>query len=415
MKPVKTNPSGKRLSFFLAISLITLLFSAHTHSEPMLNGIASHSELGKEQFIGGLYSSTLTNESKQLLLADEEKRIEVRVLAERFSSRRFKRMWIEGMAINASSVELAKQSNNMAAFSNMLKIKLIKGDVFAIDRNYDDVTVSLNGVKLGVIDDPSFFDLLLRTWIGPVPLSSDFRSALMVSGDTDDELLGRFQAIGATEERIAAIQEGTQALKASPAQVAVAAPDIAPPAPIVAAPKAISAPQIAAPEVKVETPAKPEEKPEETKPVVEAPKPVSTPKPAPVVAKAEPKPAPPKPKPVKEESIFDEEDDEEFTAAGLLEQQLYIATLKRVYQKKLRYPQTSLNKGQEGNIRLEITINRSGKVQSVETLEESDYKLLNREAKAAVKRTKFPKMPELIKGEDFTFTIPVAFKLVSKK
>ncbi len=409
------------------ISLIGTLNSS-AQAQSLLNGIATHTELGKEQFVAGLYTSILTDDSKSILLSNDEKRIEVRVTADRFSSRRFKRMWIEGMAINASSVELANQSNNMAKFSNMLKVKLIPGDIFAINRDTESVKVEINGTELGSIDDPLFFDLLLRTWIGPVPLSSEFRDNLLSAGEIDGALLARFQATEPKQSRIAAIEEGVLALRnSSTNNTPKDKPVINVPKVAIAAPKTPTTKQDSGTEPKIQAPTLDIAKPEIAAPgdIALAPK-IEAPKNQETTASVAVTPEPKVEDKVVEtvakveekitESIFEEDDQEEFTAANLLEQQLYIASLKRWSQKHLRYPRTSLNKGHEGNVRLEITVNRKGKVTNLETLEESKYKLLNKEARAAVKRaTPFPKMPELIDGDSFTFTLPIAFKLVSKK
>src|SRR5690606_16530248 len=54
---------------------------------------------------------------------------------------------------------------------------------------------------LGELTDPLFFDLLLRTWVGPVPLSSDFKAALLVAGNIGTEPFQRFLALTPPEER----------------------------------------------------------------------------------------------------------------------------------------------------------------------------------------------------------------------
>ena len=413
---MKTSKNPRKgLIFYVITAISILLVPLGVHSDPLLNGIASHSELGKEQFIAGLYTSTLSDQSRDILLAEEEKRIQVRVTAERFSSRRFKRMWIEGMAINASSVELAEQSKNMAAFRNMLKIKLIQGDIFTIDRSLEKVSVSLNGALLGEIDDPVFFDLLLRTWIGPVPLSSDFRKNLLTNGDVEDEALDRYLSTVPTDERIAMVEDGVRQLNEGTAnqESSSDSPVVAAIAPVIQQPSA-PRPSVAAPVIQIDQPTIDPVAENNAEPAAEtANEPeveVAAPEPVQEVAVAAPEPKPEK----KSESIF-EEDEEEFTAQTLLEQQLYIANLKRWSQKYLKYPRTALNRGYEGNVRLELVLDRAGKVQSIEFLEEAPYRTLNKEAEKAVKRAEpFPEMPQILKGDSFTFTLPISFQLVSK-
>lgn len=414
-----TRKKNNLLSRLTKVTLfLTLLYSYHTIAEPSLNGVATHAELGKEQFIGGLFTTTLTESSITILTADEPKKLQVRVLAKQLSSRRFKRMWIEGMAINASPAELERHAQNMAKFSNMLKIKLIFGDIFTVDRTLDNVSVMVNDTILGQIDDPSFFDLLLRTWIGPVPLSSDFRKDLLTEGSIKPGPLTRFQATQPSEERISIIANA-MAAKRSVTAPSIAGVDV----PAIQAP--ITAPTL--PKVVVNEPEKktPVEPKKEIPKVAIAPKkiikPTPTKAPQKKVVKAKPSPKPVAPKKVAlapmeedlDESIFDEGDDIEFTAESLLKEQLYYSRLAKYTHRFLTYPQKAWDRGREGNVRLRVTIDRTGNVMDSEILEASEHKSLNKEAKKAITRaTPYPAIPQEIQGDEYTFTFRVAFKIV---
>lgn len=407
----------QKLKTIISALVVTITLTAiHASAAPLLNGVATQSELGKEQFIAGLFTSTLSSDAKDVLLAQEDKRIQIRVTADRLSTRRFKRLWIEGMAINASSSELQKHAQHMADFSNMLKIKLIAGDIFTVDRVGANVIISLNGSQLGQIPNPGFFDLLLRTWIGPVPLSSDFKANMLVSGDVDSGLITRFESTRPTDERIAAVE---QALKAraklaeeqqseSEPKVAVVKTNIKP---NIEAPVAIAAPPTIAPKPPTSSPGESKTVSAPPKP---APKPVEEPKPAPKVEE-QPKVAALAPPPetlLDEDILEDEEDDLDFTAESLLSQQLYIAKLKRWSSSKLKYPSRAASRGHEGNVRLSIVIDRSGKVKNVDVIEAAEYSSLTKEAQNAVQRANpFPPMPEDVKGDTFLFTLPVVFQL----
>ncbi len=402
---MKTSPL--LLSMLVKLVFFAILsFATRTYADPLLNGVATHSELGKEQFVAGLFTTTLSTSANSILSSQENKRLQVRVLAKQLSSRRFRRMWIEGMAINSSPSELEKHARDMANFSNMLKIKMISGDIFTVDRREDNIQVSVNGILLGEIEDPQFFDLLLRTWIGPVPLSSDFRKDLLTEGSIKPGPLTRFESTRPSDERIAAIESAITSKRESESTATVASSDkpkvaVAPPvtaviekpsAPVIQAPSA-SAPTLALAPPELETP--------EIKP---------TPKPK------------PKPKPVAlapsqqalDESIFDDSDEDEFTAESLLKEQLYYSQLAKYTHKYIEYPAKAWDRGREGNIRLRVTINRKGKVTKTEILDEARYKSLNKEAKKAVSRASpYPAIPDEVKGEDYSFTFRIAFKIKS--
>ena len=391
----------KTISTLILFTLI--LFGANaSFGSTLLNGVAIHNELGKDQFVGGLYTSNLRTSARSILLSQETKKIEVRILANRFSSRRFKRMWIEGMAINSSPAELEKHSQHMAEFSNLLKIKLIRGDNFVIDRSKTETTVLLNGSELGKIASVDFFDLLLRSWIGPVPLSSDFRTSLLVEGVIPPDTLAIFERTKPSSERVETIrlaleERNNAAPKTAEGESGTSVPALASGA-AVSANANNNAPAS-------ETEAKADDETAQ-----------ATPAPTPKPVKKTPKPKPKKialapTEDILDESIFDDEDDE-FTAESLLIQSLYISKLARWTHKFTRYPKSALNRRREGSVRLRVTVDRKGEVKNVDILEPAKYKAMNKEAKNAVKRADpYPSMPDEVSGEDFSFTFKMTFKL----
>lgn len=407
--------------FTLITYLVLSLGSALATADPLLNGVATHTELSQEQFIAGLYTSTLSTERNDILLREEDKRMQVRVTADSITPRRFRRMWIEGMAINSSSSELEKHSENMAAFSNMLRVRLAAGDIFTVDRTASEVSVIINGTTLGTINDPTFFDLLLRTWIGPVPLSSNFRDSLLKAGETDPDTLARFDATRPTDERIAAIENAIQNRPAPATEPQVAQVDTSSEgaSPSVARP-AISAPGTTAavvrpPDLSLAQPQ--QERSQQSSqqqenagtPTAPTPRPTATPTARPTQVAVAPKPAP---SAVRDSSVLDEEDDEEFTASSLLQQQLYIAELKRWSNKFTEYPRRALDRNQQGTVRVSVTIDRQGNVKNAEVVEETRYSLLNRGAVDIVeKASPYPAIPDDIAGENFTFSFPIIFQI----
>ncbi|WP_075188353.1 TonB family protein [Teredinibacter haidensis] len=383
-----------------AIAVLLQVVALNVHAATSLNGLSIHSQLGKEQFIAALSVTSLSSSSSQILMAPEDKQIQVRILANRLSARSFKRMWIEGMAINASSAELTANAQYMADFSNMLKVKLIAGDIFTIRRKDDSVQVILNGIDLGEIQSSEFFNLLLRTWIGPVPLSSGFRDGLLVAGNVDSELLARFDATVPSDERIAAIQSVKSSQPAANTQIAAAAPAAAAIVTKPAAPTIVAPPALASPIATV--------KPEVQAPVVDEQEiVVATPVPVNKTPAAEPQQAL-----LDADLLEEEEEDFDFTAESLLAQQLYIASLKKWSYRFLVYPKRALERGWQGHVRLNVTVDRTGEVQDVVVIEGSKFKVLTKAAeKAVMKASPFPPIPQDLKGETFSFTLPVVFQL----
>lgn len=387
MKSIYPN---KILATFLLC--FTAGLSLNSMALPQLNGISIYSELGREQFIAAVYTDTVTSDARTLILAQEEKAIEVRVL-QKIYSRRFNRMWVEGIAINAGSREMTEQAQNLADFSNYMRIKLRPGDILRIERQPKEGTIIfVNGTQLGLIKDPSFFDLLLRTWIGPVPLSSDFKSELLAAGKVPDEHFERYRSVRPSKERVAAVAAALapEALDVSQASATSTTPQSSSSSAQIAqvsssaAKTSSSQATVAAASASSEAPV--------VEPVIG------------IVSEDEL---------FSDEEIFDDEQsDFTFTAESLLSEQLYISKLTRWTGNYVKYPKFAIRNEQQGTVRLTVTIARSGKVMDVQFMEKSRYEQLNKAASRAVKgASPYPAVPDEIKGETFVFTVPVVFRL----
>ncbi len=390
MKPISIRTT-------LLLLLVLLSTASKVQAAPSLNGMALHVQLGEEQFIAALYADTLSSDPRDLMLRDEDKAMEMRILADNLFARRFQRMWIEGIAINAGTSEMQKSAEHLASFSNSLKIRMIRGDILRIERLKADntTTVYLNGKVLETIPDARFFDLLLRTWLGPVPLSSNFKDALLAAGEVDAELASRFNQISPSTARIAEIGAALQPeppVEPSPPRPAVTAtPSPATPSPGEVAPGASAegtAPTEPSEEALAET--TPETPPEPEQLVTEA-------------------------NLFGDEATFEEDEDNEaysFTAENLLSEQIYIAKLTKWTSNFVSYPRGALRNQQEGTVRLTVTLARNGRVKDVQILEKAEYDTLNKAATRAVKNASpYPAVPDAIAGEQFLFTVPVVFRL----
>mgnify|MGYP000002158862 FL=1 len=399
----------------LAITALLLVNTA-AKAEPLLNGLAPHLELGQERFIAGLYVESLSEDAASIMGDAGHKRMALHVTAKRLSHRSLRRMWIEGMAINTPSGQLTKYAKDTVTFAGLFKSKLTKGDIILIDSQPGEGTaVSVNGVELGTLHTDGFFNVLLRTWIGSVPLSSDFRSQLLQNGQIDESLLAKFESIAPSTERIAAISEWTKPKPKPKTQAALAPEAIASTtisAPIIA--PTVAAPIVSAPEAATETEpsqalaAAPETSPGNADTSEPNTSKADAPTLEPTLA------ATPAAEAIEDDESYDEEESEEpeLTAESLIARQMYHSSLLRWAYQYLSYPKRSVQRGQEGSVRVSVTIDRTGKIKSQRTIEESKHSLLNREATKAVKKAgPFPVIPTAISGEEFSFTLPIVFRL----
>jgi len=160
----------------------------------MLNGVALHQELNTDYFLAGLYLPAFSNDPVEILAMKGSKRMEMRVAFDNFSPRKFAGLWRDSIVINNSPADVEKYGPEMLRFASVMKGKLVRGDQVIIDQSPVATVVSVNGIELARFG-PDFFPLLLRTWIGLRPASSDFKKDLLNKGSIKEELQTRYNAL----------------------------------------------------------------------------------------------------------------------------------------------------------------------------------------------------------------------------
>jgi len=373
------------------IILNTLLLCSFAHAEPMLNGIASHQELGEEQFIGALFSESISNNADTLLAATQPMRIELKILSQDgISARRFSRMWIDGMAINNNPELLRDQASNIVKFDTFFKGRLISGDhvIFKLTPG-QGVDTYVNGILLGGIKNDKFFSLILSSWIGKIPLSSEFKDNILKVGDVGSALRGRFEQIKPASYRVSEISAWTGQAVASSASSSKAAAKSSAAMDSGTNVDASVAPTITLPPLVTDAP---EAKSSSSKSAVK------------IVA-------------VSSRAVVEDDEDSgpAFTTESLLARQFYIKELIKAINQKVRYPVTAAQKGQEGSVRITVTLDREGNIVKMVATETSPYAALAKEAQAAIKRAApFASLPREVAGDTFEFTAPIRFTLMQK-
>jgi protein TonB len=372
------------------ISILLAGFCSQALAAPLLNGMAIHVDLGKEQFIGALYSTPLSDNPDKLLANSQSMRMELKITApDGVTTRRFSRWWIEGMAINNSTALLTEQADNMVKFDGLFKGRFAPNDTIAfISEPGKGVNITINDVLLGNIASDKFFSMLLRTWIGKVPLSSDYKDGILKSGNVSAELKSRFDKIKPSKDRITEVA-GWSKIK-SAADLAAEkekekeAKELA--AKSSSSSSADSAKQLAA--QKADQAKADAAKAEAAKSVT--PKPAATP------------------------AASDDDEQPALTAQTLLARQFYVSDqLKKIYA-NVRYPKKALDKGQTGSVRVTVVINRQGNLTSVSIAQASEFEALNEAALEAVNKTNFTAIPDAVTGASFEFNAPLRFTLQQK-
>ena len=116
--------------------------------------------------------------SSEEALADVPKRIEVEYY-HALKGKDFGPATIEAMKKNVDPVTLERVMPQVE-YHNSLYVDVNPGDRYAL--TYipgEGTTLSLNGVPIGTIDGAEFAAALFSIWLGPNPISGDFKQALL--------------------------------------------------------------------------------------------------------------------------------------------------------------------------------------------------------------------------------------------
>lgn len=85
--------------------------------------------------------------------------------------------------------------------------------------------------------------------------------------------------------------------------------------------------------------------------------------------------------------------------------------LKKTYQHVI-YPGSAIDRDQQGDVILKLTISREGEIQNVDYDKRADFNSLNKAAARAVKNAMpYPPAPKQLQGENFEVIMPIKFRL----
>ncbi len=367
-----TSPYAIALFLSLGLSLI----SSSAYSELSLNGSAIYKDLGKQQFVAGLFVDTVQDNANTIQLEDSPKRMEVRIL-NNYSKRRWLNLWMQSISINNDRASFSGSAQEVINIMQAPKSAPQKGDIIEyIYHPKNGTSMRFNGTQLVSHLPKNVFNILLRTWIGPIPPSTTFKAQLL-GIDTDREAEKLLNSIKPTNSRIA--------LAAS--WMAAPVKEIPPPEP-----KAAVAKLTAEPESQVAQ--APEALNQNLAAIAEAEKAAEEQAAQEAAEKAK------------------EEEEIAFNVAEALAQRDYTPLVVGQIYKSIAYPNRAAEKNQQGTVRIGLVVDRSGELLSVVATQESEYRLLNQAALKAVKKAApFPALPEGIKADSFELNLPITFRL----
>ena len=391
------------------------------------DGIAPYIELQRELFLAGLYLPEPASNAQQALSLRGSRQMEIRFVADHMTAGKLSRMFLQSIAINNPAATQRASGESLASFFNAFKGSLRRGDILSISERTDGsgVNVYLNRQRLISLDDGNFFNMLLVTWIGSVPPSREFKSALL--GDSAAGDMARYGQITPADERLDLVAQWQ-----NPAPNVAAASSAASKAPVasnssdavnttsatvavrqasVAAVPAVAAVTLPKPELSASTTVA-EQAVSSRAPEAGSSPAAATQAPA-AVASSSAAASLLAPAAIAAAGVAEPEEDlPDFSAESLGLLQDYTSQLVTLTHAEIKYPRRAMKLAQTGSVRMAVVIDRAGEVLQVQPLLESGFKQLDDAVRRAIdKAAPYPAIPEGVAAEHFEFVFPITFML----
>ena len=367
-----------------------------------VNGTAAYSELGSQLYLGTLYLEAPSTSAADILASSQKKRIEIR-FSETMSKRRWAQTWTQSIAINSSRDDMVNAAGDLSEFLSAFQSSLEPGDAVIID--YDPLygtSATVNGVDLVKEKSTSLFNLFLSAWIGPVPPSSQFKSAILGESDSANDHTA-FLAIAPAAGRVDAIKSWSTKLKEEE-EAALAEAQAEEEAMRLAEEEA---------EKKAQEEALAEEQrlaliEEEKRKAQEAARKAAEEE----AARREAERVAALNATEKAQEQQDKDEEVDLSVEAILAQQDYTGQIIAKIYKSVKYPSAAVKRNQEGSVRASVTIDRAGNLAGITLVEESEFSILNKAVLNAVNdAAPFPAIPSALRDDSVELIVPVAFKL----
>ena len=201
------------VGFFAIALLLTINAPASAQSLAAIQqiGIAEFSSLRKSFYLAGVSAENTTSNEKQLLTTGgQAKRIDIKIVADTYSQRRFAQQWSRSLIVSASQDELLEFDQALVRFQHLLDEPFQQGDTISVEADIrGESKIFVNGIKAFDVKKPGFLELLLTTWIGEKPPSSTFKQSILEDA-APATLKQQFAALNPEPERVEAIRSALE-------------------------------------------------------------------------------------------------------------------------------------------------------------------------------------------------------------
>ena len=184
------------LSFSRVIYSFIIVIGINLYSDQAyaleLKGAAVYQELGKDYYIASLYVTDTSQDALVLLADDKSQKMIIKVIAKRWSARKWKAQWQNNIAINNVVDADPKLAASIVSFTEFPLNSLRLGDEVVIDYVPSVGThIYFNSHQVVKTNDIKLYSYLLNTWLGKFSPNRIFRESIAGITAPEAELLVR--------------------------------------------------------------------------------------------------------------------------------------------------------------------------------------------------------------------------------
>ena len=181
-------------SFRRFIYSLLLIVGVNVYSAQVLalelKGAATYQELGKDYYIASLYVTDSSQDTLDLLAADKGQQMKIKVIAKRWSARKWKAQWQNNIAINNAVDADLNLAKAIVSFTEFPLSSLRAGDELIIDYVPNiGTTIHFNNHLVVATENKKLYSYLLNTWLGKFSPNRIFREKITGITTPETELL----------------------------------------------------------------------------------------------------------------------------------------------------------------------------------------------------------------------------------
>jgi len=145
----------------------------------ILNGAGIRTKFFFDIYIAELYMQHPSSSAEKVVADSGAKQIVMHFLYSEVSEEKLVDAWNEGFADNTGADVLSGLQGRIDQFNDFF-VAVKKGDVITLAYSPNTgTTVTIAGVKKGVVEGKDFNDALLRIWLGKEPVTSSLKKKLL--------------------------------------------------------------------------------------------------------------------------------------------------------------------------------------------------------------------------------------------